>query len=94
VGHKVTNSVNNYGGKSSIGNVVKGIRKSIEGEQDDNASDDTSGWSPDARLGLESSSREGASCWVGVEEGTNEVGHTDGNDFLVGNNLVIVQTSE
>lgn len=76
------------------GLTEEGIGQGVEGKNDQSTGENTSNGSAHTRLGLDGGTREGSGSGIGVEQGTNAVGDTDGDEFLVRVDLVAVQTSE
>ncbi|KAH3663851.1 hypothetical protein OGAPHI_005254 [Ogataea philodendri] len=93
-GKQVANSVHNNGRQSGFRNVVESIGETVNGEQHTSSGENTSKRSLDTTLGLQSSSTERSGGWVGVEERSNKVGDTNGNQLLVRVNLVVVDSSK
>lgn len=81
-------------GQGSVGDVKEDGSQSIEGEQDDNGGNDTSKGSADASLGLDGGSRERTGSGISTEEGTEQVGDTNGDKLLRGVDDIVVDTAE
>ena len=64
-------------GNGGGGDPVESICQAIEGDDDTDASEDTSEWGPDTRLGFECRTREGAGSRIGTEAGSDSVSDTD-----------------
>lgn len=93
-GDQVSDGVNDDRSQCTRRNVKEDGSQSIQGEEDENGSKDTSERSPDTGLGLDGSSREGSSGWVGTKEGTEDVGETNGNKLLGWVDGVVVDSTE
>ena len=65
---KVTDGVNNQTSKTAHWNVEKDGGKSVESQQDNDGSEDTSEWSPHTSLRLDSCTGERPSGRVGTKE--------------------------
>ena len=92
--YEIGNGVNDDCGKASAGDPEESVRQAIESDDDTYGGEDASDGGPDTRLGLECRTREGTSGRVGTEAGSDGVGDTDGDQLLVGVNLITVSTSE
>ena len=77
-------------GKASSGDPEESVRQAIESDNNTNGGEDTSNRGPDTRLGFERRTREGTGGRVGTEARSDGVGDTDGDQFLVGVNLITV----
>lgn len=93
-GDQITNGMNDDGSESRIWNVEEEGRKSVDGEEDDEGGDETSEGSAYTGLGLDSSTGEGTGSRVSTEEGTDQVGDSDGDELLRGGDGVIVDSAE
>lgn len=78
----------------ALGIQKKAGGQTVECDDDDDGGQDAGSGGTDARLGLECRARERARGGVCAEYGTDGVGHTDGDQLLVGVDLVPVDPSE
>lgn len=90
----ISDSVDDDGREGSVGDVEEDSSQGIEGKEHNDGGDDTSEGSADTSLGLDSSSREGASGRVSTEEGSEQVGDTNSDKLLRGVDDVVVDTAE
>ena len=93
-GDDIHHSVDNDGSKRGVWNVVEQLGERIEGEQDNNGSDNTGEWGTNTSLGLDSSSGERSSSRISTEERTKQVGNADGNKLLGRVNDIVVDSAE
>lgn len=93
-GDDISDSVDDDSGESCVGNVEEDSSQSVESQQHNNSSNDTSEGSADTSLCLDGSSGEGSSGGVGTEEGTEQVGDTNGDELLRRVDDVVVDTAE
>lgn len=92
--HKIKDSVNNNSVKSSVGDPVEGTSKGVKSKENDGTSEDTGKRSTDTTLGFQGRTREGTGSWVGGKEDTNQVVNTNGNELLVRNDFIVVDTAK
>ena len=92
--YEISDSVNDDCGKAGGGDPVERVRQAIESDDDTDGSENTSDRGPDTGLGFECRTREGTGGRIGTEARSDSVGNTDGNQFLIGVNLIIVDTSK
>ena len=92
--YEIGDGVNDDCGKTGVGDPVESVRQAIESDNDADGGEDTSDWGPDTRLGFECRTREGTSSGVGSETRSYSVGDTDGNQLLVGVDLITVDASK
>ena len=86
--------MNNNGGKDSVGNPVEGTAERVDGDENEDTGEPTSQGSAHTRLGLDGGTRERTGSSVGTEARADKVGDTDGDELLVGVDLVVVETTE
>lgn len=91
---KITDGVDNDGRKTGGRDEEEDGRQGIESEKNDDSGKDTSEGRPDASLGLDGSAGEGAGGRVAAEERTEDVGETNGDEFLGRVDDVVVDTTE
>lgn len=81
-------------GEASGRDPEEGRGQSIESHDNDYSSKDTRCWGSNTRLGLQGGTGKRASGGICAEARTDGVCNTNGNEFLVGIDFVIVQTSK
>lgn len=64
-------------------NIVEGGCQGVQGEDDDHSGVDTGERGAHPRPGLDGRTGEGAGGGIGTKEGADDVGNTDGDDFLI-----------
>lgn len=87
---EVGDGVNNQGRKSRVGDPVESRGDSVQGNNNDDTSGETRSRGSHTSLRLEGRSRERTGRRVGREKSTNGVVDTDGDQLLVGVDLVTV----
>jgi len=92
--YEIGDGVNDDCGKASGGDPVESVRQAIESDNDTDGGEDTSDRGPDTGLGFECRTREGTSSRVGTETCSDSVGDTDGDQLLVGVDLITVDASK
>ena len=90
----VEDCVNDDTGKSSVGDIEEDGGKGVEGKEHNDGGNDTCKRSSNTSLGLDGSSGEGSSSWVGSKERSKQVGDTDGNELLRRVNGIVVDTTK
>ena len=93
-GDKISDSVDDDRGNAGGGDPVESRCQTIESDDDTDGCEDAGDWGPDARLGLECRTGERTGGRVGSEAGSDSVCDADGDQFLVGVNLIVVDASE
>lgn len=81
-------------GKAGGGDPVERVCQTIESDDDTDSCENTSDRGPDTRLGFECRTREGTGGGIGIEARPDSISNTDGNQFLIGVDLVTVDTSK
>jgi len=93
-GDEIGDGVDNDSGERGRGNPEECGSETIQGDEDDDATEDTSRWGAHARLGLESRTRERTSSRISREDRPNGIGDTNRNKLLVRVDFVIIDTPE
>lgn len=91
---EIGDGVNDDGGKTGEGDIEESVGETVQGDDDDDSGDPTSCRGSHTALGLEGRAREGTGSGQCGEEGSDRVRHSDGNQFLVGVDLVTVDATE
>ena len=86
--------MDNDGRETCIRNPEESRCQTVEGDNDDDCSEDTSRGSTNTGLRLESRTRERTGGGVSRENSADKVSNTDGDEFLVGVNFVAIDTAE
>ncbi|EGX95530.1 hypothetical protein CCM_00184 [Cordyceps militaris CM01] len=90
----VADSVDDDTSQRSVGNVVEDGRQSVDGEKDNNGSDDTGKGRAYTGLGFDGCAGEGSGSRVGSEKRSKQVAHTDGDKFLRWVDDIVVDTAK
>lgn len=83
-GDEIADGVDDDGCKSGGRDIEEDRSQSIQGQEDDDRSEDTSERGTDTCFRLDSGSRERAGGRVGAKEWTNNIRKSDGDEFLRG----------
>lgn len=90
----IADGVDDDGRKSCVGNVKEESSQSIQGQKNNNGSDDTGKGRAYTGLGLDGGTREGSSGGIGAEEGTEQVSDANGDEFLGRVDDVVVDSAK
>lgn len=93
-GDEIGDGVDDDGGETRARDPEEGGGEAVERDDNDDGSEDTRSRGTDTGLRLERGAGEGAGGGVGTEDRADGIRDTDGDELLVGVDLVAVQTTE
>ncbi|KAI3489073.1 hypothetical protein L1887_46831 [Cichorium endivia] len=92
--HQVRYGVDDDGRQNRVGDPVECAAERVDGDEHQDTGEPTGKRGAHARLGLDGRSRKRTRSRISAEARTDEVGDADGNELLVGVDLVVVEAAE
>ena len=93
-GDQIADGMDDHGREGRVGDEEEDRGQGVESQQDDDGCEDTGERCPHASLGLDGCAGEAAGGRVSAEEGTEEVGEAESDQFLGWVDDVVVDATE